>query len=594
MDFEGKYQVRIARDETTSMPKTERLWYNRHAKIALLVALLVVATTSLLLGYATVRHSFEQEKPQVAAEKIQPPALYLTVNAGTVEMLDTKTNVWERMQTGKSIIYGSIIKTEADGYATLLSFDNSAVRMGPNTEVEFSQIRNDDEHGIVLLFKLNRGQLWNYVVSHADHRFEYSIMTKNATATVNKDTGAVFAIETDGNVTSVAAVEQSVSARYLQAAPAGSDKEIQSASAKDIVVAAGTRIAADQNFTGNPAPVAQDAAFINSYWYKWNRELDVQYRASLENAIAKNGPALTVSMPSDGYHSRDEFVAVEGTTAIEATVYINDKQIENNAGHFTYRYHLGPGQQIIIVKAVDHLQNSTVKSLTVFWDQNAVTTDNSATPAAVGLAVSQKNNGLLVAWTAYAGTSFKEYRLVRSTTNANPSYPKDGSYQVVTNQGTLQYLDTNVAAGQSYNYRVCVVTQSSAISCSSVVNKDYAEAKPEEDNKPVVPDPVSGDPILTLQDPVASSGNFALQWSVYVGSDLAAYKVIASKDSGAALTADLAGAVRWTSSSAEETVVSTSSFIPALTAGTWNVRVAATRNGADPVYSNTVQITVGE
>lgn len=78
------------------------------------------------------------------------------------------------------------------------------------------------------------------------------------------------------------------------------------------------------------------------------------------------------------------------------------------------------------------------------------------------------NMGIQLNWSLCKSTDFQFYKVVRSTTNATPSYPSTPALVTSSNSNFGSYLDKNIALGQTYYYRVCVVERLNQIGCGNV------------------------------------------------------------------------------------------------------------------------------
>ncbi|HRY29337.1 MAG TPA: hypothetical protein P5079_04780 [Elusimicrobiota bacterium] len=76
---------------------------------------------------------------------------------------------------------------------------------------------------------------------------------------------------------------------------------------------------------------------------------------------------------------------------------------------------------------------------------------------AIGFEAKMDNGRVVARWKKYNRPDFKYYKLVRSSTNANPVYPEDGYIFVGSQKDQTSYVDESVESGQWY-YRVCVIT----------------------------------------------------------------------------------------------------------------------------------------
>ncbi len=79
-----------------------------------------------------------------------------------------------------------------------------------------------------------------------------------------------------------------------------------------------------------------------------------------------------------------------------------------------------------------------------------------------------------MSWVPYAPTGFNYYKVVRSTTNANPVYPDDGYIYFTSETNVSSYVDADPPAGKVY-YRVCSIASPNRY-CSPVVAVTVTDA----------------------------------------------------------------------------------------------------------------------
>ncbi|MBU1177965.1 hypothetical protein KJ903_01980, partial [Patescibacteria group bacterium] len=78
--------------------------------------------------------------------------------------------------------------------------------------------------------------------------------------------------------------------------------------------------------------------------------------------------------------------------------------------------------------------------------------------ANVELSATAETDGVYVSWTqSNRGDDFEYYKVVRSTTNDDPTYSNDGYIKASSNIKELTYTDSEAVGGQSYYYRICVL-----------------------------------------------------------------------------------------------------------------------------------------
>jgi hypothetical protein len=85
-----------------------------------------------------------------------------------------------------------------------------------------------------------------------------------------------------------------------------------------------------------------------------------------------------------------------------------------------------------------------------------------------------KFNGILLNWTTCENLGeFQFYKVVRSQTNTNPSYPNDYVVFSTPNKSASNTIDKTVARATTYHYRVCAVQPVNKISCGNSVSITY-------------------------------------------------------------------------------------------------------------------------
>jgi hypothetical protein len=75
-----------------------------------------------------------------------------------------------------------------------------------------------------------------------------------------------------------------------------------------------------------------------------------------------------------------------------------------------------------------------------------------------------------LAWGSCAKDGFWAYKVVRSAVNEWPTYPlKDGDELIaaIGNPAQTGFTDTDVAAGQTWTYRVLALGEGGAVLCAS-------------------------------------------------------------------------------------------------------------------------------
>lgn len=86
---------------------------------------------------------------------------------------------------------------------------------------------------------------------------------------------------------------------------------------------------------------------------------------------------------------------------------------------------------------------------------------------------SEMPKGILLAWTGCTSDDFQFYKLVKSTTNANPTYPGGSVVLSSSNKNVTTYIDKTVVSRKTYYYRVCVVERLGKVTCGNSVSITY-------------------------------------------------------------------------------------------------------------------------
>ncbi len=92
--------------------------------------------------------------------------------------------------------------------------------------------------------------------------------------------------------------------------------------------------------------------------------------------------------------------------------------------------------------------------------------DNNAEE--ITLEATNVNGGIDLDWSQYDDSSVSGYKILRSTSNSNPTY--DGTYyKYLSNYTSTGYVDTNTSSGTRYFYRIGVYRNGEVISYSNTV-----------------------------------------------------------------------------------------------------------------------------
>lgn len=74
-----------------------------------------------------------------------------------------------------------------------------------------------------------------------------------------------------------------------------------------------------------------------------------------------------------------------------------------------------------------------------------------------------------LSWTKRTSDSFQGYKVVRSTSNADLSYPSDSYIEYLPNRESLTFIDGEAIPGKTYYYRICAIENGAPVTCGNVV-----------------------------------------------------------------------------------------------------------------------------
>lgn len=89
------------------------------------------------------------------------------------------------------------------------------------------------------------------------------------------------------------------------------------------------------------------------------------------------------------------------------------------------------------------------------------------------LSVDEITNALQLTWGEYTENNISGYKILRSTSDSNLTYPEDGYYKYISNPGATSYIDYNVNPSTRYYYRVAAYYNGSALDYTNTVEINY-------------------------------------------------------------------------------------------------------------------------
>jgi hypothetical protein len=133
------------------------------------------------------------------------------------------------------------------------------------------------------------------------------------------------------------------------------------------------------------------------------------------------------------------------------------------------------------------------------------------------LSTTLKDNGIYLSWSAYTGTDFKNYQIVRSDTNPKLKYPDDSVIKTSDSKDLNSYLDTLTQSDKNYYYRICVLKTNDNVACGTISNIQ-SQTSVKDTTPPMAP---------VLNATISESG-VKLIWSKNQDSDFKEYVILRS------------------------------------------------------------------
>jgi hypothetical protein len=84
-----------------------------------------------------------------------------------------------------------------------------------------------------------------------------------------------------------------------------------------------------------------------------------------------------------------------------------------------------------------------------------------------------RKTGIALEWNPTESESFDEYKIVRSTSDENPYYPKTSTIKTLSNINSTTYFDSGVQSGMDYYYSICFTKVSGRPVCGNILKVSY-------------------------------------------------------------------------------------------------------------------------
>ncbi|MFA5187882.1 MAG: FecR domain-containing protein [Patescibacteria group bacterium] len=426
------------------------------------------------IDFSKPEQSKEQNQEIEALAKIL--AVNLDLSEGNVSVNIADKGYQQAVQD--TVLHqGDKIMIGAQSQAILKIENGSIIRLGENTELTLQSL---DEKNI--LIEVLKGRIYNNLTVAGQYQVKYNNSLITATGTKFE------AIINDSlNYLAVLDFENSVKVEILgqDNLPVLSAKIEPNEKALVDLKAAKKDILKIDNF--------DQKVLAKENWYKWNFDLD----SGLETKLTDQEPdyeeiqaslVLSAEVKEAGIYlswsiyDKDNFknykiirsetnadlkfpdtTAIKSSADIELNSYL-DTQVDKGKKYY-YR--------ICAVK-----QSNKIACGNVATAQTQSQEQSATAPAAPSLMANISDAGVALSWTQNSEEDFKEYRILKSFTNPEPTFPAIG-YLAIRNKGVESYLDkeVNITSVGNIYYRVCSFNTSGNSACSNVATITNGQVK---------------------------------------------------------------------------------------------------------------------
>ncbi|MFA5134351.1 MAG: FecR domain-containing protein [Patescibacteria group bacterium] len=433
--------------------------HHSESKGASIIPAVSIILVALLIGGGLFWYSLNKEivfpETNLAMTGGAPIAGTLAYQQGDVFVLFASGSEWEQAETDTVLHAGDSVRTgdASTNPKAIIDLEmGDTIRLGYGTELSFSALKQDK----VTVSQVT-GAIYSRVAKRSRGLYEVQVGDVRIRAL-----GTAFDVVIDGKEVGVNVVESTVAVvtdAGQQRVEEGSSATIDS-DTKDLSV------------------TLMDQSALDNEWYTWNKEEDSKTNRDLGILEQFAGPDVDVTSPADGSTVKTATVTVSGTVSdFEATVTVGGAAVVNSAGQFTHEVELVSGKNVISVTAQNAEGYRTVKEIKVTYAE-----DIPATATPIEVSAETGADGVSLSWNQSSGTVFQYYKVVRSESNPEPTYPDDG-YIAVLNKGDERYTDTEVSADKTYYYRICEVMAEGEVFCSNVVHMKGKQQQEQNENQ---------------------------------------------------------------------------------------------------------------
>jgi hypothetical protein len=468
------------------LPKKKRPFWKRWyfaAGVAGMVILIIVGVAALISNNKD--NSNVVANDQLKEEKTEALTTTLTIDRGKVEV---KTELgWKEAKDGAILGEGNSIRTGEKSRVALNLSDGSAMRLDQNTEVKLVALSRDK-----VTIEQPNGLTY--------HR-------------VNKETGLTYEVESGGvraralgTAFSFDRKEKEVKNKVIESKVKVTAKNLEEE------IPSGKECIINLEKEGDEAIKVDDInkEELKDEFYTWNKEKDQEENRDLGVFAEVKSPKLEISQPQNGVEVDTETITVKGLIDADAKVKVNGIEVENKEGLFRKEIKLTEGSNSIKVVVWDEFQNTTEKSITVTYKKKE-------DEYSVNLSAKAESDGTRLTWGFAGDTDFDGFKMVRSETNPNPTYPGEW-YQYLSGTGARSYTDSSTTKDHNYYYRVGIYKGGKVVAYSNNVQIKAVNGEKTS----------SGTYKISLSGKAQSDG-VHLSWSIAGDTNYSGFKVVRSK-----------------------------------------------------------------
>jgi hypothetical protein len=448
--LDAKYRVRVNRDpilagDRGQARRKKMLMYGLIGGGVLVVILILLIVLGGRGG---------QEEPPVS-ETPAAAELTLVTERGDVQVKAADASDFSDAEDGMVLTQGATIRTEEEALVSLVHSGGSVMRLNESSRVEIEKVE-----ATAFTARLVGGESWVSIMGTPAVPATLSTLEVRVEAQ-----GSAYNVTHGKDQSTIMSIDDTAIVTALKLGDDGATTDLGKLlleEGKQTTVKASDLPENEDDYKSN----ALSKEFTDSFWYRWNKEKDEEFAASLSGEEDKNEPKLEIAQPKDGATIDDETVEVKGTTDISATVEINDEEVENNLGSFSHTVDLEEGENTIRITATDSAGNVAEKTIKV---KRAPAKPNAVT---LTLDASEALN-IKVSWTKSEADDFSKYILKRN----------GQALKTFSDVGTLSFKDAGLTAGTAYRYEICVADQDGQETCSG---EKSATVKGEPNKPPTV------------------------------------------------------------------------------------------------------------